>query len=116
MDKFYLVKSSPNWADEIDFEGFDLFSEDEYQNELAKFKKLSDDGRSCSGYCGSNEEYEVSASQVLRDLERAKVIDIDEHAFLFENFGSHYGTTHYEWWDDLDCDEDEDYDEDEDEE
>lgn len=108
MDKFYLVKSSPNWADEIDFEGFDLFSEDEYQNELARFKKLSDKGRSCNGYCGSNEEYEVSASQVLRDLERAKVIDIDEHAFLFEHFGDHYGTTHYCWWNEEDYEEDED--------
>ena len=104
MDKFYLVKSCPNWADEIDFKGFDLFNEDEYQNELARFKKLAGDDRSCSGYCGSNEEYEVSASQVLGDLKRAKVIDIDEHAFLFKHFGDHYGETHYGWWNEDDED------------
>lgn len=31
MDMFYLVKSRPNWADEIDFDGFDLLNEDEWE-------------------------------------------------------------------------------------
>jgi len=98
MDKFYLVKSEPNWADEIDFEGFDIFSEDEYQNELEKFEKLAKENASCEGYVGSNEEDEVEAEQVLNDLKKAEVIDIDQQAFLFEHFGNHYGDTYYSWW------------------
>lgn len=43
MDMFYLVKSRPNWADEIDFDGFDLLSEDEYQNALEQFEKKTTD-------------------------------------------------------------------------
>ena len=98
MDKFYLVKSEPNWADEIDFEGFDLFSEDEYQYELEKFEKLAKENTSCKTCVGSNEEQEIEAETVLNDLKRAKVIDIDQHAFLFEHFGKHYGDTYYSWW------------------
>ena len=100
MDKFYLVKSRPNWADEIDFEGFDLFSEDEYQNELKKFEKLAKENASCEVYVGSNEEDEVEAETVLRDLKKAEPIDIDEHAFLLGRFGRHYGTTYYDWYED----------------
>lgn len=102
MDKFYLVKSMPNWADEIDFEGFDLFSEDEYHHELEKFEKLAKENASCVAYVGSNEEQEVEAETILSDLKEAEVIDIDEHAFLLGNFGKHYGDTYYGWWDDED--------------
>ena len=107
MDKFYLVKSMPNWADEIEFEGFDLFNEDEYQNELEKFEKLAKENASCETYVGSNEEEELEAETVLRDLKNAEVINIDEHSFLVEHFGDHYGDTYYGWWDDEDYDEDE---------
>lgn len=117
MDKFYLVKSEPNWADEIDFEGFDLFSEDEYQEALKKFEDPEISETELS-FWGGNQEYFVSAKYVLRDLKNAEVIDIDEHSFLLEHFGEHYGRTYYEWWLNAEdqMDEDEDYDDDEDEE
>lgn len=114
MDKFYLVKSSPNWADEIDFEGFDLFDEDEYQNALKEFQKP--DIPTELSFWGGNQEYFVRAKEVLSDLKNAEVIDIDEYDFLVEHFGDHYGDTYYGWWLNADeqADEDEDYDDEED--
>lgn len=104
MDKFYLVKSTPNWADEIDFEGFDLLSADEYKNEVKDFLKLAKEKRSCYVCYGSNEEDYIFAESVLYDLENASIIDIDEQAFLFEHFGEHYGKTYYHLYD-KNCDE-----------
>lgn len=95
MDKFYLVKSMPNWADEIDFEGFDLFSEDEYKNEIKDFLKRAKEKRGCYVCYGTNEDDYVFAEGVLSDLRQASVIDIDQHAFLVDKFGKHYGETFY---------------------
>lgn len=95
MDKFYLVKSMPNWADEIDFEGFDLLSEDEYKNEIKDFLKRAKEKKGCYVCYGSNEEDYVFAEGVLSDLEQASIIDIDQHAFLVNEFGEHYGETLY---------------------
>ena len=95
MDKFYLVKSVPNWADEFDFEGFDLFSEDEYKNEVKDFLKRAKEKRGCVAYYGSNENDYVFAEGVLYDLEGASIINIDQHTFLMDKFGKHYGKTLY---------------------
>lgn len=102
MDKFYLVKSTPNWADEIDFEGFDLFDEDEYQNTLEKFEKKTAEHKMCDCYFGSNEDGIVFADEVLADLNRAKRIDMDQYSLLFENFGKHFGVSHYGLFDESD--------------
>lgn len=99
MDKFYLVKSSPNWAYEIDFEGFDLLSEDEYQNALERFEKKAAEHKMCDCYFGSNENGIVFASEVLTDLKRAKSIDMDQHSFLLEHFNKHFGVTLYNLFD-----------------
>ena len=114
MDKFYLVKSNPNWADEIDFEGFDLFDEDEYQEALKEFQKP--DIPTELSFWGGNQEYFVRAKEVLSDLKNAEVIDVDKYDFLVEHFGDHYGDTYYGWWLNADeqADEDEDYDDEED--
>ena len=102
MDMFYLVKSSPNWADEIDFDGFDLLSEDEYQNALEKFEKKTTEHKMCDCYFGTNEDGIVFADEVLADLHRAKRIDMDQYSFLFEHFGKHFGVTHYDLFDESD--------------
>jgi hypothetical protein len=99
MDKFYLVKSMPNWADEIDFEGFDLLSEDEYKNEIKDFLKRAKEKKGCYAYYGSNEDDYVFAEGVLSDLEEASIIDIDQYAFLVDEFGKHYGETFYHLYD-----------------
>ena len=110
MDKFYLVKSSPNWADEIDFEGFDLLSEDEYKNEVKDFLKRAKEKKGCRVCYGTNEDDYVFAEGVLSDLKRARVIDIDQYAFLVNELGEHYGETLYHLYDEERDEVFEDYD------
>ena len=35
--KYYITEGDVNWADEIDFEGFDLFTEDELKDAKKSF-------------------------------------------------------------------------------
>ena len=91
MDKFYLVKSEAV--------GFDLLSEDEYKNELKDFFKRAKEKRGCVVCYDSDEVGYIFAERILHELKNASVIDIDQQAFLAEQFGKHYGETFYRLYD-----------------
>lgn len=91
--KKYIVKSSFNWADEIDFEGFDLFTEKELNAAKADFENLN---FSATVYIGTNEELDIDASEVLDELNSAKEISDGEYSFLRNLFSDHYGETLYD--------------------
>ncbi len=88
--KKYIVKSSFNWADEIDLTGFDLFTEDELKDTKKALKNLS---LEVKGYIGTNEDIDIEASDVLEELDCAKEISDGEYAFLKSLFSDHYGKT-----------------------
>ena len=103
MDKFYLVKSKGTV-------GYDLLSEDEYKNELKDFFKRAKEKRGCVVCYDSNEVGYVFAERILHELKNASVIDIDQQAFLAEQFGEHYGETFYRLYDKEDDGVSENYD------
>ena len=90
--KYYLVKSELNWADETNFEGFDLLTEDELKKAKKEFKNLS---LTVNAYIGTNEDVDIEASEVLKDLSGAQEITESEYNFLNRLFSEHYGETLY---------------------
>ena len=55
---YYLVKYNDNWADEIDIEGFALFTEEEYDEFISMINKVCDllrAGKTFEYYIGTNE-------------------------------------------------------------
>ena len=90
--KYYLVKSGLNWADEIDFEGFDLLTEDELEKAKKEFKNLR---LTVNASIGTNEDVDIESSEVLEDLRGAQEITESEYNFLNRLFSKHYGETPY---------------------
>lgn len=90
--KYYLVKSNVNWADEIDLDGFDIFTEEE----LEKIKKelaLAENIKVVS--IGSNEEVEISPDEIIEELEEADEISKDAFMIIRNKLGEHFGYTKY---------------------
>lgn len=90
--KYYLVKSNVNWADEIDLDGFDIFTEEE----LEKIKKelaLAENVKVVS--IGSNEEVEISPDEIIEELEEADEISKDAFMIIRNKLGEHFGYTKY---------------------
>jgi hypothetical protein len=90
--KYYLVKSNVNWADEIDLDGFDIFTEEE----LEKIKKelaLAENVKTVS--IGSNEEVEISPDEIIEELEEADEISKDAFMIIRNKLGEHFGYTKY---------------------
>lgn len=104
MDKIYLVKS--NGA----VKGFDFFSEDEYKNEVKDFFKRAKEKKGCVVCYDSDEVGYIFAERILYELKNASIINIDQKAFLIEQFGKHYGETFYRLYDKEDDGVSENYD------
>lgn len=80
---YYLVNSSWNWADEIDFSGFNLFNEDKFNKIKSYLEKLVKDGdESRNGGIGSNEDQDIRPSEVLSDFNSAIKISEEECQIL----------------------------------
>lgn len=94
--KYYITNVSLKWADEIDFDGFDLFTEEELKD--AK-KAFSEGGeyydKSVNAYLGTNEDEEVSSEDVLYELEEAEEITEAQFKAISDVLGDHYGVTCY---------------------
>lgn len=90
--KYYLVKSNVNWADEIDLDGFDIFTEEE----LEKIKKnLAHTENVKTVYIGSNEEVEISPAEIIEEFEEADEISKDAFMIIRNKLGEHFGYTKY---------------------
>lgn len=92
--KYYLVKSSWNWADEIDFGGSNVFTEEELEKAKYELKILVDEGDvSHNAYIGSNEDQDICPSEVLNELNRAEEITEAEYNAIRK---ADLGTTLYD--------------------
>lgn len=82
--KYYVMLSSFDWADEIDLEGFVLFTEDELAKEKELFERIADesDDESQSFSLGSNEDMWICPSEVVEELENVVEISKSEYDFL----------------------------------
>ena len=94
--KKFLVKSNINLADEIDIEGFDIFTEEKLQQTIANLKASGEERR--SSIIGSNEEVDIEIEDVLSDLEQADEISHEAYMILLNKFGEHFGETLYNLW------------------
>jgi hypothetical protein len=94
--KYYITNGSLNWADEIDFDGFDLFTEDELKDAI---KAFSDGGeyydKEVSAYLGTNEDEDISSEDVLYELKEAEEITEAQYEAISDVLGDHYGVTCY---------------------
>lgn len=94
--KYYISHGGLNWEDEIDFEGFDLFTEDQLKDAIKAFSKGGDyyDESVCA-YLGTNEYEEVSSEDVLYELKEAEEITEAQFEAISDVLGDHYGVTCY---------------------
>ena len=94
--KYYITEGDVNWADEIDFEGFDLFTEDELKDAKKSFSAGGEYYNKTVNACfGTNEDGEIEASDVLYELENATEITEAQYVAISDVLGDHYGVTSY---------------------
>lgn len=92
-----LVKYDSNWADEMDIDGFDVFTDSKWEKYLKSFKDHFDKGDEYSYGIGTNEEIEYSSyDEFVRDFKVTEITD-EEAATIEKHFGKHgYGFFPYE--------------------
>ena len=94
--KYYIVRGTLDWADEIDFDGFDLLTEDELKDAIKQFSPGGAyHGKTVNAYLGSNEDTEVEAYDVLYDLKEADEITEAQYKAIAHVIGYHFGVTNY---------------------
>lgn len=94
--KQYLIKTSTNWADEIDLDGWIILDESDLVEAKKKLQPMVDDGLHAELYVGTNEEIEVDADEVLDELNSAIELTPEEAHTLKKFFGSSYGFSLYD--------------------
>ena len=91
---FYIVKSNVNWADEIDFVGFNLLTKKELEETKSLIKsKIEKDETVVETSIGSNEEVEITADEVLEELENAEEISREAYVIISNKIGTRFGET-----------------------
>ena len=87
----YILTDSFNWADEIDFSGFIVVTED-VLNKLRKYLN-SKRGEIETFYIGTNEEIECDIDEYADYLEDIEPIDSKELEIIEKHLGSSIGET-----------------------
>lgn len=90
----YILTDSFNWADEIDFSGFIVVTED-VLNKLRKYLN-SKRGEIETFYIGTNEEIECDIDEYADYLEDIEPIDSKELEIIEKHLGSSIGETLWE--------------------
>ena len=114
-DTYYLGKLDINWADEIDFTFFDIFSKEDKEDLISSLKKLGDEEITIN--FGTNEYGEYSGNDILEDLEFIEIPGIatkefiEEHVCGYDNSIMDKLEDVYDYGDDDDDDGDDDDDE-----
>ena len=94
--KYFITHSHFNWADEIDLDGFNVWTEDELNEARKDFSKGGQFyNKEVNVYVGSNEDQDISSSDVLRELQYPREITEEEYKAIKNVFGSSYGKTYY---------------------
>ena len=94
--KQYLIKTSTNWADEIDLKGWLILDENDLAAAKKKLQPMVDDDFTAELYVGTNEDMEVDADEVLDELNSAIELTPEEAHTLTKFFGLSYGFSLYD--------------------
>jgi hypothetical protein len=89
--KYLLVKYSDNWADEIDVEGFHLFTAQEWEAYQAAIKEFFNSNDELCFGIGTNEEIEYSDAEEYLDTLRANYISEQQYNVLKDLFPRGFG-------------------------
>jgi len=89
-DTYYLGRLDINWADEIDFTFFDVFSKKDKEDLVSALKKLGDEEITIN--FGTNEYGEYSGNDILEDLDFTEIPDIPTKKFIEENVCSYHNS------------------------
>lgn len=103
----FLVKTSTNWADEIDLEGFIILDEKELEEATKEMADLAAEDFEAEISIGTNEEMDVEASEVLEELNNAIELTPEEYENVSRLIGTKYGFSLYDMF--RDCSDLEDH-------
>ncbi len=89
--KYVLVKSSFNWADECDFEGFEVWNQKELEETKKEVKAFFDSGKTITVYFGTNEDREFhNYTEIFRNVEEIPLKD-NEAKIINKIFNGRFG-------------------------
>lgn len=94
--KQYLIKTSTNWADEIDLDGFIILDEKELEEAKKEMADLAAEDFEAEVSIGTNEEIDVEASEVLVELNDAVELTPAEYENISRLIGTRYGFSLYD--------------------
>ena len=78
----FLIKTSINWADEMDLDGFIILDEKELEEATKEMAELAADDFEAEISVGTNEEMDVEAEEVLEELNNAIELTPDKIWFF----------------------------------
>lgn len=79
MNNLFLVKYKDNWADEIDVEGCQVMTENEFHNYFNAAKKAFNECNCINFYIGSNESIEYENYEDF--IKSIQIINISKDAY-----------------------------------
>lgn len=92
----FLVKTSTNWADEMDLDGFIILDEKELEEATKEMADLAADDFEAEISVGTNEEMDVEAEEVLDELNNAIELTPEEYENISRLIGTRYGFSLYD--------------------
>lgn len=92
----FLVKTSTNWADEMDLDGFIILDEKELEEATKEMADLAADDFEAEVSVGTNEEMDVEAEEVLDELNNAIELTPEEYKNISRLIGTRYGFSLYD--------------------
>lgn len=93
--KQFLIKTSTNWADEMDLDGFIILDEKELEKATKEMTELAADDFEAEVSVGTNEEMDVEAEEVLEELNNAIELTPEEYENITRLIGTRYGFSLY---------------------
>jgi len=95
-----LVKYDSNWADEMDIEGFKVFTDEQWEDHQKAFQKRFKEDKVYTYYVGTNEEIEYSSfKEFMRDFKVSEITD--EEAAVLEKLFDNLSTRGYGFFPEL---------------
>ena len=91
----FLIKTSTNWADEMDLHGFIILDEKELEEATKEMAELAADNFEAEISIGTNEEMDVEANEVLEELNTAIELTPEEYEHISRLLGTRYGFSLY---------------------
>ncbi|MBR6612911.1 MAG: hypothetical protein IKK93_11930 [Campylobacter sp.] len=92
----FLVKTSTNWADEMDLDGFVILDEKELEEATKEMADLAAEDFDAEVSIGTNEEMDIEASEVLDELNNAIELTPEEYENISRLIGTKYGFSLYD--------------------